>query len=575
MVASFNDKKRIIVPDDISQFDIHFEAIFDHAETFACFTNYLSNQCLNSECSDFLQSVNEFRKIKHERKRLQMATKMYEKFMADASNSQLNLRNDFKMRIYKVVYPNSQQMAPSNSGASLDQFSVNEQIHSDVQLPTVKTANKNTQSSRSNSSGSGAGVGRNSLDSTSSSSSNSLTNGSATATSLEANSSPIPLHGSTVTCPKNLFDEVESLVLLQLKENHFAAFLSSEHFKNFLKKQPLQLLYEIGSLKSDSLLQFVESLSETMKCENFTLHDFRFIKKQFSNYEPDEWEIIGSSQHHKCYMSKRTYDMGESVGLSFFKFDVTFPFSAKQVMNTFFEQEYRYEYDGELNRIEQLAYYEKKISNNNNNHWNSTTNSVSPQQQPQQSQHSSTPSSPTTSNSPSLLSSPSHTLNHPSTSTTSTTTTSTTSHVNATSILLATSLTQEIYKLVWPFSPRDFIVSSSGLYDLGTKTYLMGKKSCLSEKAKKPEKNVVRAFSFGGWAFKEIDDKTTQYSQMFYMDLKGNIPKPIIKSILKDRAKHFMKVGTKFLKLNEKRGFICNQDNFMWKTIEENGAMYL
>ncbi|KAF0981221.1 hypothetical protein FDP41_013009 [Naegleria fowleri] len=547
MVSSFNDKKRLIVQDDISQFDIHFEAIFDHPETFACFTTYLSNT-MNSECSEFLQSVNEYRKIKHERKRLQLATKMYEKFIADSSNSQLNLRNDIKMRVYKVVNPNSPTpgQAPSNSG-SLEEV--------EVQLPTVK----NTRSSRSNSSGSG-GV-RNSLDSTSSGSSISFTNGSSAVTNVEVSTSSLPSHGSTVTCPKNLFDEVESLVLLQLKENHFSTFLASDHFKNFLKKQPLQILYEIGSLKSDSLLQFVESLSETMKCENFTLHDFRFIKKQFSNYDPSEWEVIGSSDHHKCYMSKRTYDMGESVGLSFFKFDVTFPYSAKQVMNTFFEQEYRYQYDGELSRIEQLAYYEKKISNSAIGSIQCMTSSSSPSNSPQISPQNNIPSSPTTDSPMTIVSSTSSALNN--------------NHSNATSILLATSLTQEIYKLVWPFSNRDFIVSSSGIYDLSTNTYFMGKKSCLSEKAKKPEKNVVRAFSFGGWAYKEIDEKTTQYSQMFYMDLKGNIPKPIVKSILKDRAKHFMKVGTKFLKLNEKRGFICNQDNFMLKTFEENGAMYL
>ncbi|KAF0980110.1 hypothetical protein FDP41_000888 [Naegleria fowleri] len=357
------------------------------------------------------------------------------------------------MRVYKVVNPNSPTpgQAPSNSG-SLEEV--------EVQLPTVK----NTRSSRSNSSGSG-GV-RNSLDSTSSGSSISFTNGSSAVTNVEVSTSSLPSHGSTVTCPKNLFDEVESLVL-----------------------------------KSDSLLQFVESLSETMKCENFTLHDFRFIKKQFSNYDPSEWEVIGSSDHHKCYMSKRTYDMGESVGLSFFKFDVTFPYSAKQVMNTFFEQEYRYQYDGELSRIEQLAYYEKKISNSAIGSIQCMTSSSSPSNSPQISPQNNIPSSPTTDSPMTIVSSTSSALNN--------------NHSNATSILLATSLTQEIYKLVWPFSNRDFIVSSSGIYDLSTNTYFMGKKSCLSEKAKKPEKNVVRAFSFGGWAYKEIDEKQLNILKCF------------------------------------------------------------
>ena len=61
-------------------------------------------------------------------------------------------------------------------------------------------------------------------------------------------------------------------------------------------------------------------------------------------------------------------------------------------------------------------------------------------------------------------------------------------HKGGNTQLMASSVTKEIYKLVWPFAPRDFIVSSSGIYDTTSKTYYIGKKSCLSAKAGDPEK---------------------------------------------------------------------------------------
>jgi len=293
-------------------------------------------------------------------------------------------------------------------------------------------------------------------------------------------------------------------VLLSLKENQFKAFLESSHFKSFLKTQPLQVLYEIGSVRVDSSLHYVENLGD-LKNEHFSLNDFKFIKSQFSNYDPSEWELIGSSTNHKCYWSTKQYDMGSSIGLGFYKFDVIFPFNIKHVMNTIFEQQYRVKYDGNLNQIQQLNYVNKNLSNS----------------------------------------------------------------------MMASSITKEIYKLVWPLNNRDFIVSSSGLFDTTNDTYYVGKKSCESTKAPPPEKNVIRSICVGGWAFKEITPTSTKYSQLFFLDMKGNIPRSVTKTLVKDRAKNFMKVGTKYMKINEKRGFKCEESNLMWKTIEENGSITL
>ncbi|EFC42540.1 G protein signaling regulator [Naegleria gruberi] len=501
---SFNDKDRLIVDQDIDQFVIYFEAIFDHPPTVKCFTGYLG-ATFNGESCQFLECVNEYRKVKHERKRFQMAHDLFERFIAEGANTQLNLRGDIRNKIQKVLNPDNVSSSPISIVSA--------------RTSTGGNANNNNPNSPQSNGSPVPFVSRHSLDSTNSTDSASVSSESVSTIANRCKSPTTDYSASNLSsnstnglnCPKNLFDEVESSVLLSLKENNFKSFLESDYFKTYLKTQPLKVLYEIGSVKEDSQLFYVESLGD-LKNESFSINDFKFLKMQLSNYDPNEWEVIGSSKHHKCYFSKKSYDMGESIGLNFFKFDCTFPFNIKHVMNTIFEKEYRLQYDGNLCEIEQLNYVEKKATDG-----------------------------PVTGSS-----------------------------------LMASSVTREIYKLVWPFNPREFIVSSSGVFDTSTNTYYIGKKSCVTNKApSEPKKGVVRAVSMGGWAFQAIDENTCRYSQIFYLDFKGNIPRGVVKTILKDRAKSFLKLGTKYIKINEKRGFLCKESNEMWRSIEENGNVII
>nr|CAG4716976.1 unnamed protein product [Naegleria fowleri] len=640
--AAFNNKKRLIVEEDISQFDIHFEALFDYGPTLECFTRYLK-ETMNTESSEFLASVNEFRKMKHERKRMQLALKMYDKFIADQASSQLNLRRDVRMKIHNVLFPHQAVPLHSSHSSSLDQYagiqqqqsttqpmengvhslhsvvvssssssqekrsSMNNSIttttnnnnnnsfnnsHHGMDTPTTlsitTTSNSTTMMETSESpltppqklpmkKGSSCDSNhtnddpavcttnnnyhhnnRHSIDSSNSSASsytNSSSVGGGYSNHLESSHMSSSGTNTTSTCPKSLFDEVESQVLLQLKENHFVAFLESDFFKQFLKKQPLQVLYEIGTLKCDSVLQMADALNDTLRVEHVTLQDFKFVKNQFVSNNPNDWELIGSNSHYKCFLSTKTYDMGESEGLHFFKFHVTFPYHVSQVMSTMFEMEYRRKIETHLTHTERVAYLEKNFS--------STLNS------------SSTMSALSCSSSCSSSSPHHHHRQGPPSSSSS---------FSSASVLMSSVLVYEKYKLVWPLTDRDFVTSQSGAYDATTSTYYLvmkGLTECQPSRLevvlgkKEDNKNVIRGLSFGGCAFREVSPTSTEYSQLFYMDLKGRIPKQMIKAMIKDRAKEFTKIGTKLLQHNETFGFKVRNDNMVWKTFEENGTLHL
>ena len=477
---AFNDKQRLITDEDIGLFDVYFEAILDHEESFKCFTQFL-HSTYNSESCEFLDKVNEFRKIKHDRKRSHMAAQIYEKYIVEGSSLQLNIRGDLKNKIAKVLFPAD----ASHSSSSLE--SPNR-----IAPKSDCTSPQTTPFQRRNSSDS-------------SSSDLSSLNETSSSTSDKRSSVDAP---SLHSCPKNLFDEVESMILLSLKESHFKSFLESGIFKQYLKTQPLKTLYEIGSVRSNTTLFYMDSLGD-LKSERFSLNELQFIKDQMVKTEPNEWEVIGQSKDHRCYLSTKTFDFGGTLGLQFFKFEVTFPFGLTECMNTFLEQEYRLKYDGNLSFIQQLGYSEHKAA------------------------------------------------------------------TNGSSTSLASSVTQEIYKLGWPLDNREFILTTAGVFDRTDNMYVIGKKTCITDKAPPTKKGTVNATCIGGWGFKPVNEHSTKYYQLFYIDFKGNVPRAVIRSILKDRAKSFSKVGLKYIKLNEKRGFICKEDNMVWKSINENGQVDL
>ncbi|KAL9650773.1 hypothetical protein ABK040_001823 [Willaertia magna] len=460
-----NSKHRLCTIDDLNHFDIQFEALLDNETTFNCFTNFLS-QSYNKESASFLIQVNEYRKIKYEKTRLQKANAIYEEFVKENAKHQINIKSEIKTKIITIL-----KQMNNNNNTHLNDMTVERKL-------------SNLTPSEPN------------------------------------NVKPLPL---SVTSEKTLFDEAELSVLISLKENQFKNFLESNYFKDLLLLQNLQFLYDIGNPKESSVdFSFLESFTN-LKNEFITKNDLKFLKDKFLQQDEKLWDLVDQSKNHKTYLSTTTFDFGDSIGLYFIKFEVTFPYPIKQVLNTMCEKEYRLCYDPNLKEIIELKYINKSVDNSN----------------------------------------------------------------------LATIVTHERYKLTWPFDDRDFFVRSCAVYDKTDNVYIISKlslenKELIEQQPKK--KGVIIATSIGGWAFQSIDPVTqqvvngfnhnndnthTKYYQLFYLDFKGKIPKGIVTMLWKKRAKAFYKLGMKYLKINEERGFKCEEDNKVLLTLEENGMAEL
>ncbi|KAL9647909.1 hypothetical protein ABK040_008180 [Willaertia magna] len=477
-----NNKSRLATLTDFQNFDYHFEAVLDNAGTFDCLTKYLETS-LNKESAQFLKALNDYRKIKFEKKRVEISFDIYKTFIADNAPQQINLNGSIKKKIEAVLYPLQQK-----SELKVDN--------------TSSVSSTNSESSRS------------SIDSDNSTNSSSSNNKSSVSNNNTDSSCSSPNVGYYKSFPRNLYDEAESVVLYNLKENHFKQFIDSKDFLNYVQTQPVQLLFDIGTPKESSSLCFVENLSD-LKSQYWTWSDFKFLKQKFLETDEKEWEMISKGSDHKCFMSKEKFEFGDCEGTPFFKFEIEFPYGIAEVMNTMFELEYLKKLDPNIDETQFIKYNPKEVLTSNSDLSQNMTH-------------------------------------------------------------FASAVVYESFKLGWPITDRDFLSSVSAVHLKKENAYMMGKKTCECTETYKPKKGAIRSVCLGGWMFLPMGLKKTKYIQLYFLDFKGKIPRGLVEDVYKKRAKGFYKLGMKYLKESEKKGFVCKND-FMkcLKSIDENGPVDL
>ena len=323
-----------------------------------------------------------------------------------------------------------------------------------------------------------------------------------------------------------VFKPIELYVHNLLKQNHFQNFIRSEAFIEYLTKKgkTMNMLHEIGTLKEGVCYLKVETMADLNK-ENFTLSDFAFLKQKVfcgESVNAKEWTLAvrDKKDRYRCYFTKDTYDFGTSVGLKFFKFEILFPYKVEDVLRTFTNQPYRQKIDEYIYDIESLKYVEATTPTSDDPN-DRTFDSV---------------------------------------------------------------INQEKYKLIWPIKDREIIVCSSCVYDLVSNLYVIGFKSCDSVSPSKPttegkkkERKVIRACVVGGWFFESVNDgKHTKFHEIYYIDMKGSIPKLMMDLVITNRAEKFYKHGMKCMAENEKNGFPKPvKDVFLYRLFEKNGSVHL
>ncbi|KAL9646735.1 hypothetical protein ABK040_001157 [Willaertia magna] len=99
----------------------------------------------------------------------------------------------------------------------------------------------------------------------------------------------------------------------------------------------------------------------------------------------------------------------------------------------------------------------------------------------------------------------------------------------------ASIISQETCQFQWPLSKRDFLFTESGTYDSEDDLYIFCKKSCkyeLAPKTRNERSSIIEAI-----ILQPIDEESTKLIQLYFIDLKGMIPRSITTNYLKKQAK--------------------------------------
>lgn len=401
---SYNDKDRKINLSDVSNFNINIEAVLDCKLALRYFIQFLRDTS-NTENANFILDVSQYREIRYEGKRLDKAKYIYNTYIKENAEYELNINSTTRDEIYNAM----------NEGT--------------------------------------IGV-------------------------------------------KHIFDNVERIIIRGMNEQIFPLFLKSRLFEKFIEISTLNILYEIGTIKKNSILYYIDGLCH-LKDYYITHDDVEFIQSQALDSNCG-WDIIGRSEHHSCWYSKDTYNIGESNRLNFFKYYVNIDEPMLTCYNTFKELEYRKLIDKNLVTIDNVTY-------------------LTPEKEGQ----------------------------------------------------YHTSITREEYKLVFPFKNREFIVSTSAVHVAKNKIVIVMKTSNYPVEHKN---KVIRCPSIGGWIFESDinDDNKTRYCQFHYIDFKGQVPKKVMKILLKTRAKQFYSKSKEVIDKFGSMGNVNIEDNGIGRTLHDN-----
>ncbi|EFC40984.1 predicted protein [Naegleria gruberi] len=352
--------------------------------------------------------------------------------------------------------------------------------------------------------------------------------------------------------------KAESYILVNMKEHVFPMFLESDTFKQFVCKKSKQFLNQIGTVRNLSHSCFVESLMDMKSCE-ITVDQIKMIKQHV--LEEKFWDCIYSKDTCFAFLSSNKYILGEEEskkGIYFAKSQVIFPYTVEQMMNIMTNTTIRLASDKNLDSIKIVGYLNKSggdLLSSPPKKYKSSESLSSLNHSPPASPHST--HSNHSASSDSLLS-----LNKLSGKT-----------------RLATVLTHEVYKLVWPVKNRYYVLAQSMVYDTTDKLYIVAKKSCEPPNYKLSEKDAIKALDIGAWIFMPVmvDGKEhCKYIELIGTDLRGSLPNFIVHKIVKTRAKNFFRETMKVIKQTKCDMYTrpANSSGY-FETLDENGSIAL
>ncbi|KAL9648100.1 hypothetical protein ABK040_007466 [Willaertia magna] len=135
---------------------------------------------------------------------------------------------------------------------------------------------------------------------------------------------------------------------------------------------------------------------------------------------------------------------------------------------------------------------------------------------------------------------------------------------------LASTVIAEWLKLGFFLTDREMPCTYTAVYDKSINAYFMCRKTCESQYFPTQRKGTIRGSGIYGIMIQDIGENECKFNQVVFADFKGNIPRAMIGSVIKNRAKHMQKNILKYVELNAKKDYICNNDGKILQTLKDN-----
>ncbi|KAG2379063.1 hypothetical protein C9374_007701 [Naegleria lovaniensis] len=108
----------------------------------------------------------------------------------------------------------------------------------------------------------------------------------------------------------NIFDEIQSSIFYNLKNDNYPRFTTSQQFKNFLKHKDISFISMIATKKNNKYMDFIPKFDGPI-CDR----DIQFFSFMSFNDDLDVWDEVkvGDDGRRACYLSKKEFCLNDQL----------------------------------------------------------------------------------------------------------------------------------------------------------------------------------------------------------------------------------------------------------------------
>jgi hypothetical protein len=159
----------------------------------------------------------------------------------------------------------------------------------------------------------------------------------------------------------NIFEDVQQIILRELKEDAFPRYVRSQDFFEFIKLKGVKMIQLLGKNITQEGRNALVYRPRDFKSDAITDKDIIFILKL--NEDSLDWEPLRKAKRNMVnreyytYISKTSYAIGDQInGLQLGKITGTLPFSAEEVLRSIVRQDTSKLWDANSTHWEQVDY---------------------------------------------------------------------------------------------------------------------------------------------------------------------------------------------------------------------------